>query len=531
MAKIVKTITGLKPDQDYLVALKVKNTEISAIDDPYESIRIHTPRDQSIPGAIDTNTFNIYGNYKSVMFDFQPTLELDVNGYKYELYSDALGTALISSGTATATVFAIDVPDNSSAASADAAPTDVIYYGRIKSIDTSGNESGWTPSSGLKASTATDLISGSHIASLTAAKITAGTIGAHTITMNGINSILKSSNYQPATSNTGGTGWKISGDGKAVFNEASIRSSLDIGEDLGTSDATSFHVDATGNMWSGANSTSYATAPFKVTNTGDVTAKSLALIGSTVMSTDSKIYFGAGNYNNTNTPFYVDANSKFSLGDRLTWDGTTSTLSIRGSLKLADGSNVINEEDVQTIVDEFGNEIQNGFIGGLTINSSQMYYGAGSFGSSNTAFYVAENASTGQADFSLGDKLTWNGNTLAISGEVTANSGRIAGMLLESQKISKDWSWTGAGDDSSASGLEIDVEYGVAKFAKVSSPRVGLESEGGAYLTFGNQIRVVIADATTNPTGVLTVRNIRYSPGDEPTTQNSQIKPGDIWLS
>ena len=160
-----------------------------------------------------------------------------------------------------------------------------------------------------------------------------------------------------------------------------------------------------------------------------------------------------------------------------------------------------------------------------------MYYGAGSFGSSNTAFYVAENASTGQADFSLGDKLTWNGNTLAISGEVTANSGRIAGMLLESQKISKDWSWTGAGDDSSASGLEIDVEYGVAKFAKVSSPRVGLESEGGAYLTFGNQIRVVIADATTNPTGVLTVRNIRYSPGDEPTTQNSQIKPGDIWLS
>ena len=53
MAKIIKTITGLKPDQDYLIALKVKNTEISAIDDPYESIRIHTPKDQTVPGAID----------------------------------------------------------------------------------------------------------------------------------------------------------------------------------------------------------------------------------------------------------------------------------------------------------------------------------------------------------------------------------------------------------------------------------------------------------------------------------------------
>jgi hypothetical protein len=349
MAKIVKTITGLKPDQDYLVALKVKNTEISAIDDPYESIRIHTPRDQSIPGAINVNTFYIYGNYKSVMFDFQPTPELDVNGYKYELYSDALGTTLISSGTATATVFAIDVPDNSSAASADAAPTDVIYYGRIKSIDTSGNESGWTPSSGLKASTATDLISGSHIASLTAAKITAGTIGAHEIIMNGINSILKSSNYQPATSNTGGTGWKISGDGKAVFNEASIRSSLDIGEDLGTSDATSFHVDATGNMWSGANSTSYATAPFRVTNTGDVSAKNITLTGNTVMSANSKIYLGTGNYNNTNTPFYVDSANQFSLGNKLTWDG--STLTVSGNINVTGGNVLTLISDVQSDAD------------------------------------------------------------------------------------------------------------------------------------------------------------------------------------
>jgi len=246
MAKIIKTITGLKPDQDYLIALKVKNTEISAIDDPYESIRIHTPKDQTIPGAIDVSTFYIYGNYKSVMFDFQPTVELDVNGYKYELYSDALGATLISSGIATATVFSIDVPDNSNAANSDAAQTDVIYYGRVKTIDTSGNESGWTPSSGLKASTATDMIQGSHISSLTAAKITAGTIGAHEIILKqqGVQysitapanmAIIRSSNYNGTFNNTTGiwtsgtTGWVISGDGRAEFSTAAIRGTLTAG--------------------------------------------------------------------------------------------------------------------------------------------------------------------------------------------------------------------------------------------------------------------------------------------------------------
>lgn len=113
MAKIVKKITGLKPGQDYLFTLKAKNTEISAIDFPYESIRIQTPGDQTIPGDIDNTTFYIYGNYRSVMFTFEPTQDLDVKEYEYELYSDALGANLISTGKATATVFTIDVPNNS----------------------------------------------------------------------------------------------------------------------------------------------------------------------------------------------------------------------------------------------------------------------------------------------------------------------------------------------------------------------------------------------------------------------------------
>lgn len=112
MAKIIKKITGLKPGQNYLFTLKAKNTELSAIDPAYESIRVQTPTDQTIPGSIENSTFYIYGNYKSVMFSFEPTSDLDVKEYEYELYSDSLGASLISTGKATSSVFTIDVPNN-----------------------------------------------------------------------------------------------------------------------------------------------------------------------------------------------------------------------------------------------------------------------------------------------------------------------------------------------------------------------------------------------------------------------------------
>jgi len=206
------------------------------------------------------------------MFSFEPTTEIDISEYEYELYADSAGLNLISTGKASASVFTIDVPDNSGSTTDSSTQSDIVYYGRIRAIDTSGNAGVWTPSSGLKTSTATQLIEGTHIRSLTAAKITAGTINAHEIILKQQGTqtviaapanmaIIRSSNYNGsysanATPNwtQGTSGWVIAGNGYAEFDSAVIR---------GTIKAGAVWIDANNRWNTNANNTALV-SEFKV---------------------------------------------------------------------------------------------------------------------------------------------------------------------------------------------------------------------------------------------------------------------------
>ena len=56
----------------------------------------------------------------------------------------------------------------------------------------------------------------------------------------------------------------------------------------------------------------------------------------TLDGSNKKMFIGAGTYANTNTSFYVDNSGQFSLKDKLTWDGTT--LSITGTVVITGGA-------------------------------------------------------------------------------------------------------------------------------------------------------------------------------------------------
>lgn len=106
-----------------------------------------------------------------------------------------------------------------------------------------------------------------------------------------------------------------------------------------------------------------------------------------VVSTAQRtVHIGVGQYQNDNTPFYVDVDGKFSLGSKLTWDPVSATLTITGTIIATSGT-----------------------IGGFDIGADYIRDAANSFGLASTVtggddvrFWAgATFANRGSAPFSI----------------------------------------------------------------------------------------------------------------------------------
>ena len=212
---------------------------------------------------------------------------------------------------------------------------------------------------------------------------------------------------------------------------------------------------------------------------GDTTAAQINLDATT---STRRIYIGTGTYNNANTSVYLDSAGKFSLKDKLTWDGTTlgvnGTINVTGGNAATDANALLYSQraaasasisasaaqsnaatdattkanaaynnataQLQSLADGgySGSFIgsttiyspniggQNGYISnilkvgqnGITLDggNKKIYVGTGTYKNANTPFYFA----SGSTDvFSLGDKLSWDGSTLGITGEIVITAG------------------------------------------------------------------------------------------------------------
>jgi hypothetical protein len=125
----------------------------------------------------------------------------------------------------------------------------------------------------------------------------------------------------------------------------------------------------------------------------------------------------------TNSPF-IDIKSDIdSYSD---WTGSTPKVRL-GKL------NGITDSDLGGNLSGFGlysNNIflkgkivaNSGSIGGVNLSSNSITVGSGGYGNANQTFYLGNDGR-----FSLKDKLSWDGSTLAISGDITiSNSGDFA---------------------------------------------------------------------------------------------------------
>ena len=458
------TLQNLKPGKNYILTVKAKNSDINVGSNYFKTVMFSVPDDNTVPAVPENLT--LYASFLSVMFNFDFVSDLDISKYEYELYKENQITEIgpdeyeISgsqtpylSGFNPSNIFTVAVDENTTSDGTDETP--IPYYGRIRSIDTTGNISEW---SNIVKSGDTPLIDEQFIGSLTAAKISAGTIGAHKITLGGANSIIQSSTY---TSTSGQNGWYIGGDGHfslggpdgitydnqtiTIGSDVQVQANLaadSISVGSGTNAILSINDsinnggggmtlgDPTYNYWyangrfRAGNADKYIlwdgnaftirgdlrfsdnSIPGTFDNGDSLTAGSIG--GVTIGST--KIYTGTGTYNNTNTGFYLDNAGNFSLKDKLSWNGTT--LSVNGTVTATAGS-----------------------IGGVTIASSKIYTGTGTYNNTNTGFYLDSSG-----NFSLKNKLSWNGTTLSVNGTVTASAGSIGGVTIASTKI-----YTGTG--------------------------------------------------------------------------------------
>jgi hypothetical protein len=262
------------------------------------------------------------------MFVFDNALDKDARSYGYELYeanqvsgsypniNPITSATIYSSGTSGANVFTVAVENSTDS-------TTTRYYGRIRTIDSSGNPSEWSPI--VQSDQANPLISNQYISSITAAKITAGTIGAHEIVLTQAGSptsytapantaVIRSSNYQANTA-----GWLIRGDGYAEFDSTTIRGGLKAGSVFINSD-NRWKSDANGNLivnpeFKVGSSTKYLSydGANTITFTGNLVAAGGTFSGN--LSAAGGSFSGQLDVGSGNTSFHVDTSGNMWLGN------------------------------------------------------------------------------------------------------------------------------------------------------------------------------------------------------------------------
>ena len=396
MAKIVRKIENLRPGKNYIVTAKVKNSDINVESENANAIRIAVPVDPTIPDY--PLNLQLFAYFEQVMFVFDNVSDKDVISYQYELYESSQVTGsypnfslianplIYSTGTAGASVFTIAVENSTDV-------ENIKYYGRVRTIDNSGNTSSWSPL--VETDKETPLIGNQYIASLTAAKITAGTIGSHQIILSQAGpqsnfaapanmAVIRSSDYNGSyNSNTnawtiGTNGWIIAGDGHAEFSSAAIRGSLV---------AASVYIDANNRWKTAANGSILSTPEFKVG------------------SSSQYLYFDGTNV--TFTGNLIAAGGTFS-GDLSAAGGTFS-----GDLSAAGGTFT---GELSAASGSFEGDVSGStFIGGLIESTN---------GSTSI------NLNDGTFSFANGN-LTWDNVDVFIRGGIQADHGRIGLWQIE----------------------------------------------------------------------------------------------------
>ena len=292
----------------------------------------------------------------------------------------------------------------------------------------------------------------------------------------------------------------------------------------------------------------------KTINVGETTSLNrVRLDGTTVTLNDfptgtfsakGRIFIGAGNYYSSGTSFYADNTGRFSIGDKLRFDGTNLTIngsgSFTGLLTTGSGSNVIK---VGTGANGSNNGIYIGASADYIYTDGTFSFGAGAITGSSTAlsvkgelevkgtskvigdlqidpsgsgvFYVGANKTIG----GTGDKIIINSSGIAAYPSNTASptfslakdgTGKIGGWTINATSLSS----AGITLDSGSQNISFTNGFLIDNDNTTTFNRAGGTEASGTYY----------ASDVTNTDG--TVQDSVVSLAPDQTVQSSiRIRP------
>lgn len=331
-------------------------------------------------------------------FDFDPSL--GIGHYQVQIASDSGFTANLQTKTSQSLNAAFNVPLWST-----------TYYARVRSVDSSGNTTVSWSTSGSQAVGADPATALANTAQSTA---------------NGKNTIFYSANASIPTATKAGDVWFVtdqdykiriaSGPGALIGNwpDALLGDASLAASGISASKLTIGTLDA-GRIAAGsitANKIS-ATAAFinQTLQIGDDATDRINIVAGAT-GVPGRIYSGSANqWNNSSTGFYLDGAGDFSLRDKLSYEQSTNTLTVTGTIRAAAGY----------------------FSGNLSVgNGGTMKIGVDVDGTNDGIYIDANNYWYNTGNMSIGsatDNVTWNGTTLAVTGNITAKGGSFTGNV------------------------------------------------------------------------------------------------------
>ena len=247
--------------------------------------------------------------------------------------------------------------------------------------------------------------------------------------------------------------------GKVVFNPTPTGQGLFMNAtNLGFYSASQWgaYLSASGEFYlTGSGNSGMSWDGSELTVDGEIVARSGEIGGITLES--NKLYNGEGTHSDASTGFYLDSSSNFSLGDKLTWDGTN--LAIEGSITVTNSTDFASQAELDLATGSAADQFAAAVASGSAAAANAAASASAVQGNLNTATGSLSALATGSAANAV----------LSGSAAATAAVTSITGSITSAQSTANAATSSAANAAASASAVQTNLNTATGSLSALAT--------------------------------------------------------------